>query len=60
MITSWADIRRAEGGGEAAGEAAARLSLDGRRVLVVGLARSGRAAVELLLDAGCSVAATDL
>jgi UDP-N-acetylmuramoylalanine--D-glutamate ligase len=36
------------------------LRLESRTVLVVGLARSGRAAVELLLGCGSSVVATDL
>ncbi|MCD4690281.1 UDP-N-acetylmuramoyl-L-alanine--D-glutamate ligase, partial [bacterium] len=38
----------------------ARRELAGLRVVVVGLARSGRAAVDLLLEAGSSVVATDL
>jgi UDP-N-acetylmuramoylalanine--D-glutamate ligase len=59
MITSWADIRRTEGG-RGSTEAARRLALEGRRVLVVGLQRSGKGAVKLLLEAGCSVTATDL
>jgi len=37
-----------------------RRDLAGARVLVVGLARSGRAAVDLLLEEGSSVVATDL
>ena len=36
------------------------VELSGKRVVVLGLARSGRAAVTLLTDAGASVAATDL
>lgn len=59
MITSWADMRR-NGGGRGATEAAGGLGLRGKRVLVLGLARSGKAAVELLMEAGCSVRATDL
>jgi len=38
----------------------ARRDLAGSRVLVVGLARSGRAAVDLLLETGSRVVATDL
>jgi UDP-N-acetylmuramoylalanine--D-glutamate ligase len=56
MITSLASIRREESARGAAGG----LGLRGKSVLVVGLARSGAAAVELLVEAGCSVTATDL
>jgi len=60
MITSWADVRRAGGKRAPSGRAERLAALRGKDVLVVGLARSGRAAVELLLESGCSVAATDL
>lgn len=59
MITGWADEKRESGNGNP-GQARARwTSLSGKRVVVVGLARSGRAAVDLLLSLGASVAATD-
>ncbi len=57
MITGWADerkrARRRENGNHAG------FDLNGRRVVVVGLARSGKAAVELLLSRGARVTATD-
>ncbi len=40
-------------------ETRVRRELEGKRVLVVGLARSGRAAVDLLLSLGSKVVATD-
>jgi UDP-N-acetylmuramoylalanine--D-glutamate ligase len=57
VITGWADdrkkTRRHNGGNHAA------FDLNGRRVVVVGLARSGKAAVDLLLSRGARVTATD-
>ncbi|MFH1501925.1 MAG: UDP-N-acetylmuramoyl-L-alanine--D-glutamate ligase [Candidatus Eisenbacteria bacterium] len=59
MITGWADdrkkTRRRNGAGNGIGT-----DLNGRRVVVVGLARSGKAAVELLLSRGARVTATDV
>ncbi len=57
MITGWADdrkkTRRRDNGNHV------RFDLNGRRVVVIGLARSGKAAVELLLSRGARVTATD-
>ena len=60
MITGWADDKRGpEGGNAGYANAAPGAPFAGRRVVVVGLARSGRAAVDLLLTLGADVAATD-
>ena len=59
MITGWADDKRnPEGEGQGYAQAAGSPFV-GRRVVVVGLARSGMAAVDLLLSLGADVAATD-
>lgn len=58
MITGWADERKKLKRGNGAGNGLGS-DLNGRRVVVVGLARSGRAAVELLLSRGARVTATD-
>lgn len=60
MITGWADDRRGPKFDNPGGtQAAPGLPFAGKRVVVVGLARSGLAAVDLLLSAGAQVAATD-
>ena len=60
MITGWADDRGNPGNGNHGdARAAAGLEFAGRRAVVVGLARSGRAAVDLLLSLGARVTATD-
>jgi len=58
MITGWADEKKGvtHRNGSALGSA---YEWRGRRVVVVGLARSGRAAVDLLLSRGARVTATD-
>ncbi|MBD3349265.1 MAG: UDP-N-acetylmuramoyl-L-alanine--D-glutamate ligase [Candidatus Eisenbacteria bacterium] len=58
MITGWADEKRSASPKQG-GAAAVADDWTGRRVVVVGLARSGRAAVELLLSEGARVTATD-